>query len=30
VLSGLESGARLAVADFSQLVDGTRVRVAAN
>jgi RND family efflux transporter MFP subunit len=30
VLSGLESGARLAVADFAQLVDGTRVRVAAN
>jgi RND family efflux transporter MFP subunit len=30
VLSGLDSGARLAVADFSQLVDGTRVRVLAN
>jgi RND family efflux transporter MFP subunit len=30
VLSGLESGARLAVADFSQLVDGSRVRVLAN
>jgi RND family efflux transporter MFP subunit len=30
VLSGLESGARLAVADFAQLVDGTRVRVSAN
>jgi RND family efflux transporter MFP subunit len=30
VVSGLESGARLAVADFSQLVDGARIRVAAN
>jgi RND family efflux transporter MFP subunit len=30
VLSGLDSGARLAVTDFSQLVDGTRVRVLAN
>jgi multidrug efflux pump subunit AcrA (membrane-fusion protein) len=27
VLSGLESGARLAVTDFSQLSDGARVRV---
>jgi hypothetical protein len=30
VLSGLESGARVAVADFSQLVDGSRVRIIAN
>ena len=30
VLSGLESGAQLAVADFSQLVDGARIRIAAN
>jgi RND family efflux transporter MFP subunit len=30
VLSGLESGARLAVADFAQLVDGTRVRISPN
>jgi len=30
VLSGLESGARLAVADFAQLVDGARIRIAAN
>jgi RND family efflux transporter MFP subunit len=30
VLSGLESGARLAVTDFSQLVDGARIRIAAN
>jgi hypothetical protein len=28
VLSGLESGARLAVTDFSQLSDGARVRVS--
>jgi RND family efflux transporter MFP subunit len=30
VLSGLESGARLAVADFAQLVDGSRVRISPN
>jgi len=29
VLSGLESGARLAVTDFSQLSDGARVRVSS-
>jgi multidrug efflux pump subunit AcrA (membrane-fusion protein) len=28
VLSGISSGAQLAVADFSQLSDGARVRVA--
>lgn len=28
VLSGLQSGARLAVADFAQLADGARIRVA--
>jgi RND family efflux transporter MFP subunit len=28
VLSGLQSGARLAVADFAQLADGARVRIA--
>jgi len=30
VLSGLESGARLAVADFAELADGARIRIAAN
>jgi RND family efflux transporter MFP subunit len=30
VVSGLESGVRLAVADFAQLVDGARIRVVAN
>jgi RND family efflux transporter MFP subunit len=30
VLSGLSSGARLAVADFAEISDGTRVRVASH